>query len=108
MCHTILRVQWQRNLIITKNSMQVTPLNQRVVARQKKVDHQTSSGLILQADVLNDMIVAEVIAVDPSYQGYELQGKTIIYPNGTGELLSIDGEMYDIVPINSIRAIIAQ
>ena len=93
--------------------MKIRPLFNRVVLKKAEKEQTTKSGLILSANVADDMPCYEVMAVGPgimqdgAVQPVSLKvGEKVYIGKYSGNAVKLDGVEYFIVEENDVLAVI--
>ena len=89
--------------------MKLRPLSNKVVLKKVEKEQTTKSGLILSANVSEDMPCYDVVAVGPGKKDEPMEvkvGDVVIYGKYAGTEVSVEGKDYLIMKQSDILAIL--
>ena len=76
-----------------ENIKNIRPVGKKIFILPTKKENTTESGIIIPDSVQGVAIEGEVVAIDPTVRGVGI-GDTVIYKQGTGSSLEIDGKTH--------------
>jgi len=88
-------------------NVSVYPLKDQVILSRVKHEQVTAGGLILAEMDMSNRPLGRIVAMGPNCSDYLKKGLTVIYSNGMGHSLLLNGIDYIMVYENFIDAIVA-